>query len=542
MRSLTRRSALGALAFVLAAGFTAQAHQAPQVVQRIYREIRGTAPTEEELARGIQAVQHDGAPLEVVFDVVDSPQFRDLVPDDDVFIVATYRELLDRDPTLHEWLIARHFVVDEGVRSLLIAGIMQAFDVEGEWSGRRVTEDRAEEFSHLTLSYDHGLLCAARAKAEAFRAIPHAELAAELERDAALNDGPTEIEEVMPPLPLSSDPPGEEYHVYYGYLHSHTNVSFDAWQQGSDGPKEAYRYARYEGGLDWFGVSDHAEYISTFAWNNEWKLLGARADEANDPGNFVALRGFEYSNPLYGHSVVFNTDTFISSFGATTQRAFYRWLKKHEGAVTTFNHPGSYDDLGIEFYHWAYYPKVDRNYIGQEKLQRGDDFTAYAIGYGGEIPYLDEALRAGWHLGAFSAQDNHSNGWGTVDNNRTGVLATELTREAIIEALQQRRFFATTDVNLELSFQINGYEMGAFIAPGDLDLRVACQDRDGEEFTRVQVYRGLELIHDEAVSGTQVVVEFQLQEQQEGAHYYAFVTEVDGGQAMSAPIWLVPTP
>jgi hypothetical protein len=409
-------------------------------------------------------------------------------------------------------------------------------------NGPGLALSREEVLAHLLLRYDQELLQASWPRVEALRAVPRWELAAALERDGLEMDGPPEIEEVLPPLPLSSEPPGDEYHVYYGYLHSHTNVSFDAWQQGSDGPKEAYRYARYEGGLDWFGVSDHAEYISTFVWNNEWKLLGARADEANDPGSFVALRGFEYSNPLYGHSVVFNTDTFISSFGATTQRAFYRWLKKHEGAVTTFNHPGDYDDLGIEFYHWAYYPKVDRNYIGQEKLQRGDDFTAYAIGYGGEIPYLDEALRAGWHLGAFSAQDNHSNGWGTVDNNRTGVLATELTRAAIIEGLQQRRFFATTDVNLELSFQINGYEMGAFIAPGDLQLRVACSDRDGEEFTRVQIFRGRELIHDAAVSGTDVVVELQLADQPEGAHYYAFVTEADGGQAMSAPIWLVSSP
>lgn len=531
---LRSRAALTAALVILPCwGTSAWAHRPDEVVERIYRNVLGSAPSAAEVRAGVEAIRSGGSELLLLYEVVDSPACRDLVSDD-VYIVSTYQQLLGRDPSAHEWLIARHFVVEEGVRSLLIAGLLEMLgpDALAPWP-QGVPDTRGIAFSAQALA-------AARPVAETLAELRDEGLQETLAREDLA--GEVQVEELLEPVPVSGDAPDTDYEVYYGYLHSHTNVSFDAWQSGSDGPKEAYRYAREEGGLDWFGVSDHAEYISTFVWNNEWKLLKARADEANEPGQFVALRGFEYSNPLYGHSVVFNTDRFVSAFGAPTQRAFYRWLRRHEGAIATFNHPGDYDDLGIEFYHWAYYPKVDPMYIGQEKLQSGDNFGAYSIGYGGELSYLEEALRAGWHLGAFSAQDNHSNGWGTIDDNRTGVLATELTRAAIIDAISKRRFFATTDVNLELSFQINGQEMGSVIAAGDLELVVRCSDRDLEGFSRVQVFRGVELIHDEVVTGPDVQVMLERVAEPAAQHFYAFVTQEDGGQAMSAPIWLVVAP
>lgn len=71
----------------------------------------------------------------------------------------------------------------------------------------------------------------------------------------------------------------EDREVFFGNLHVHTNWSFDGYANGSvTGPEEAYRWAQGEsipggggGGdirvkvpLDWYAVSDHAEYLGVF--------------------------------------------------------------------------------------------------------------------------------------------------------------------------------------------------------------------------------------------------------------------------------------
>lgn len=42
----------------------------------------------------------------------------------------------------------------------------------------------------------------------------------------------------------------------------------------------------------------------------------------------------------------------------------------------------------------------------------------------------------------------------TFNNHRVAILATELTEAALIEALQAKRFYSTSDMNIGLSFTI----------------------------------------------------------------------------------------
>ncbi|NIO07792.1 MAG: hypothetical protein GTO40_07200, partial [Deltaproteobacteria bacterium] len=67
-----------------------------------------------------------------------------------------------------------------------------------------------------------------------------------------------------------------------------------------------------------------------------------------------------------------------------------------------------------------------------------------------DYSYWDVGNLRGWYLGALGGQDNHSPNWGTRNQFRTAVLAVELTREAIIDAYLNRRFYVTEDKNLYL--------------------------------------------------------------------------------------------
>lgn len=525
------RDSVPVLLLGLALPSLALAHMPQEVAAQAYRDLLDAEVSGERLDSAADRILADGARLPLLLDLIDSREFALRLPDEDAFIVATYRVILGRGPTTHEWLIARHFTVDEGVRSLLVAGLLETVD----WTELGPVPSRSRD--RIRLEYSDALIADSMDEARELARLSQKAISDRLRAEEARAAADMEPDDFLErPLP-TTDPAGVEYNVYFGYLHAHSNVSFDAWRSGSEGPKEAYRFAREEGGLDWFGLSDHSEFISTFGWNNEWKLLQHRADAANEDGVFVALRGFEYSNPLYGHLVVFDTPDLVSAFDAPTLRMFYRWLRDHEGAVATFNHPGSYDDLGNEFYHFAYYSKIDPMVVGLERLQAGDTYSDNTIGYGGQVSYLDEAQRAGWLLGPVSAQDNHSNGWGITDNNRTGVLALELTRAGILDALAKRRFFASSDTDLEMSFQANGLEMGAVLPAGPVDLVLKARDLS-ESFTRVQIFKNGALVHDQAVSGPAVRVNLSFGAEASRVRYHAFVTQADGDQAMTSPIWV----
>ncbi|MBN1696346.1 MAG: DUF3604 domain-containing protein [Spirochaetales bacterium] len=109
--------------------------------------------------------------------------------------------------------------------------------------------------------------------------------------------------------------------VYYGMLHNHSNYS-----DGKGSPDDAYRYARDTVGLDFFGLSDHAERLT----DKEWKSLINTAGRYNQDGVFVAFSGFEWSHNTYGHVTVTNTEDICraNESGTDTFYGLVGWLEE----------------------------------------------------------------------------------------------------------------------------------------------------------------------------------------------------------------------
>src|SRR5262249_54082982 len=85
---------------------------------------------------------------------------------------------------------------------------------------------------------------------------------------------------------------------YLGQMHSHTLFSDGI----GGGPSAAYDMARFQGGLDWFMVSDHLEQIFPTAnlpfLTYKWPETRRQADVRNMDGMFVAMNGYEWGNGL----------------------------------------------------------------------------------------------------------------------------------------------------------------------------------------------------------------------------------------------------
>src|SRR4030065_232705 len=83
---------------------------------------------------------------------------------------------------------------------------------------------------------------------------------------------------------------------YFGYIHNHTSYS-----DGSGTPAQALA-AGEAAGYDFMAITDHSYAID----DGEWASILDAVNTATD-ADFLALRGFEYTQGAEGHINVYNT-------------------------------------------------------------------------------------------------------------------------------------------------------------------------------------------------------------------------------------------
>lgn len=325
------------------------------------------------------------------------------------------------------------------------------------------------------------------------------------------------------------------YNVYYGSLHNHTGYS-----DGQGTPDQAYQYARNNGQLDFFGLADHGEMLSS----TEWNTIKSAANSANQDGVYTTFYGFEWSSFWsYGHVAIINTDDYCGFPAVGSFNSLLTWINSRNG-IAFFNHPG-WDNLAYtEFDHFNDTPSS--KFVGMELWNDHDGFSTYYYNDGfysndGNKSYYDEALIRGWNIGASGSDDNHSATWGTATQMRMAVLAPTNTRSEIMNALIARRFYSTLDKNLGLSFKINGAEMGSSVPAGNYDAVISATDSDNEFFTQIQLFKNGTSINNWYIFDAAPVYSYNLTSVN-GDYYYVKVTQSDGNEAISSPVHITSPP
>ena len=321
------------------------------------------------------------------------------------------------------------------------------------------------------------------------------------------------------------------YKVYYGHLHNHSNVS-----DGTGTPDDAYNYAKNNAGLDFFGLSDHANQIDA----SEWTTTKTVADSYNQDGIFTTFWGFEWSHSTHGHVTVINTDDYCDIDSEPNFSDLLSWVNAHECAAF-FNHPGRQNSSDEEFGQFLDTPSD--KFVGMELWNKNDLYTTYYYNDGyytpdGNLGYFDEALTRDWKIGAGGSEDNHEATWGTFNDCNLAVLANNLTRADIYDAIKNRRFYSTLDNNIKMSFKIDGAEMGSSVegAAGQ-GLQIQVSDDDGETFSEIQLLKNGLLFNSWSPGSSDVTINENLSTS-DGDYYYIKVTQTDGDEAISSPIFI----
>jgi hypothetical protein len=342
--------------------------------------------------------------------------------------------------------------------------------------------------------------------------------------------------------PYATYEPYATYSTYFGYLHAHSRMS-----DGRGTPLEAYTHARDVAGLDFFALTDHGEFMALWPWRFPWPRLKAAAEATNEPGRFVALWGFEWSSPIFGHLNILNTEDFAHCLRPIRLRRLYAWIAARPEAFARFNHPGDYDEFHLEHLHFFPLLHAAPQIVGVELFNKDRSFDSYyyAGSWYGPPSHWDVGNLSGWYLGALGGQDNHRQDWGTRNEFRTAVLAEELTRESVMEAYLSRRFYATEEKDLYLDFRCQGYPMGARLDGVAREFEVTARDAGGDAFQEVRLYRDGVLIHTAPVAGSSIAATCSDLAATGSDYYYVIVTQTDDNdgngrcdEAISSPIWV----
>jgi hypothetical protein len=160
--------------------------------------------------------------------------------------------------------------------------------------------------------------------------------------------------------------------------------------------------------------------------------------------------------------------------------------------------------------------------------------------------HVQDALDQGYRFGIIAGSDTHTSDPGnplvhhplSPHPHRVGIMgiyATELTREALWEAMWARRVYGTTGERILVDFRLNGHLMGEEVvvaSPPRLEVQVA----GTAPLSRVELIRsGLVVLTRESDD-----LDLTLAWQEDGVHvgyYYVRVTQKDGEMAWSSPIW-----
>jgi hypothetical protein len=242
-------------------------------------------------------------------------------------------------------------------------------------------------------------------------------------------------------------------------LHNHTTLS-----DGAGDPAAVFPSLRANG-LDVAAITDHSRWASAFlglvrapGWTGidgrAWRLTATLADTANVDGEFVALRGFEWSDFAQGHLSVWGSEQFTDPLRTfPSMGRMWRWLERHIGrpdpsfgaVLAGFNHPGT---GRRRFGGFAYRPALADRVVTQEIFNKTDE---YLFARTGRVSPLCESLDAGWRVGLIGVTDEHGADWGGPDGKgRAGLYVHELSRRGVAEALRARRVFASRIKGLRL--------------------------------------------------------------------------------------------
>ncbi len=365
--------------------------------------------------------------------------------------------------------------------------------------------------------------------------------------------------------------------VLWGMIHGHTEIS-----DGAGSLDHYFTYMRDECGLDFGATGDHDHLFETS--DDMWRLTQETVARYNDPGRFTTFLGYEWAkwrqNGDGDRNVYYLYDDrprFRSDYGCyPTPDDLFEALGG-ETAVIIPHHPAEvgnhcdWKDHDVEKERLVEIYSCWGN--SERSVHQGNPIPVRGEGEvdSGEVPagFVQRALEMGWRIGFTAGGDDHLGHPGDQIihakkkynyNYRAGLMALyarENTREAIWEAMWNRRCYGTTGARIIVDFKVGGHPMGSELFLSDYpefaSMRELSVSVNGtERIKSVGIVRNNEDIY--TCCGNTPDITFDWRDTDALADvnypsapycarpftfYYVRVNQMDGEMAWASPIWIL---
>lgn len=348
------------------------------------------------------------------------------------------------------------------------------------------------------------------------------------------------------------------YNYYFGNLHAHSDYSDGDMDNVCNGASSAtccYDIGNTALNFNYMGISDHNHNEGPVMSLAKYASGVSEANNYNSThSDFVALYGMEWGTistgghcNIYGIDdlVGWNTGNYTIYNAKGNYSTLFNLVASTPNAFASLNHPNSTDYGNLQ--GSAYNATYDNAIVGV--ALRNGPYNSTSTSYNDPsssnyISYYHSLLAKGYHLGPMADLDNHNSAtMGKSSQQRTVLLATSLTKAAIIDAVLNMRFYASDDYNAQVSFKINGtINMGSITTQfSNPTLAVTATDPDGDAISSIKIYYGVPGSGSNPTVLTSVSNASTLNYTHTMAsatyYYYAEITEADGNVIWTAPIW-----
>jgi len=343
----------------------------------------------------------------------------------------------------------------------------------------------------------------------------------------------------------------EQYHIFRGDLHRHTEISWDGSSEGTI--IDLFRYSYDAAALDFVAITDHTQtsgYDQEYTWWRTQKMT----DLFHAPPHFISLFGYEWAHPYpHGHRNIIQASRGFRSYPhlGTNKNAsiegLYNYLKR-TGGISITHHPGTGGGTDwnnrnteleprntelepvVEIYQGC---RVNYEYEGAPRTDLPNETSGdQLMGY---VPegFVWKAWKKGLNLGVIASSDHIS-----THISLANVISTNATREGLLNALRKRHTYASTD-NIVMDFRLENNIQGDIVKQ-DQSPTFTIHVRGTTPIEKLVIFKNYKKAKTLYDQPAEVDIQWHDEKPKKGEnHYYVRVEQADGELAWSSPIWVI---